>query len=154
MISEYISNQLITVNTVTGNTRDIYETIFYENESWLNDLVNQTKSQSKIKKDRCEICSAKEEKRNLQLHHVAGRKFDFRMITVCLSCHRWLSDRQKVWDARWWNNSDNYNLKTAFFYMGIYDILTLKSKKTHCTLYEDMAFSYTEIISNHLKEAA
>ena len=125
--------------------------IFYSYFSlWLNEIINQTEIQSKIKKDRCEICNFKEK---LELHHIAGRKHDHRMINSCKSCHRWLTDRQKIWDVRWWFISYDDNLKRAFFYMGIYDILSLKSKKTGNTIYESIANSYIEIISKYLKEA-
>jgi len=151
-MSDCISELIIPVNQVIGNIQDNYESKIEEIELWQNKLLRQTKKESTIKQDSCEICNSKD-KVYCELHHVAGRKFDFRTITACILCHRWLSDRQKIWDARWINNSDDQNLKTAFFYMGLYDILILKSKKTCCTVYEDIAYSYIEIISRHLKEA-
>ncbi|MGI0047737.1 MAG: hypothetical protein ACREBB_11210 [Nitrosotalea sp.] len=87
----------------------------------------------------------------MQLHHVAGRKHDFRMITACLECHEELSKLQKMWDVRWLDRELSDNLKKAFFLFGLYDILVLKSKKTGIFLYEKLGNSLIEEISELLK---
>ena len=39
--------------------------------------------------------------KHLELHHIAGRKHDYRTITVDKKCHYELSESQKTWDGRW-----------------------------------------------------
>lgn len=121
-------------------------------EIWIISLCRQTEKESKIKKDRCEICNSKEDKKHLELHHIAGRKHDFRMITACLKCHEELSKLQRLWDIRWLDRELSDNLKQAFFLQGLHDILVLKSKKTGDSLYEQLGISQIEETSQLLKE--
>jgi hypothetical protein len=58
---------------------------------------------------------------------------------------------QKIWDKRWEKENLSENLREAFFFMGLYDILVLKSKKTGNSLYEEYAYSLIEDISKLLK---
>lgn len=116
-------------------------------QEWIDDITHQTKPESKIKKDRCEICNSKEDSDDLQLHHISGRKHDYRMSTVCKSCHRWLTERQDTWDARWKENNQPENLRQAFFLLGLQDMLILKSEKTGNSIYKKLAYSYNEKIS-------
>ena len=116
-------------------------------QKWIDDLIYQTKQDSKIKKDRCEICNSKEESRNLELHHTSGRKHDYRTITVCLVCHRWLSDKQKTWDKRWLDKNSSEYIRQGFFLLGLQNILELKSIKTGNSIYAKLAYSYNEKIS-------
>jgi hypothetical protein len=116
-------------------------------QNWIDDLFYQTLEQSKIKKERCEICNSKEDSKNLELHHLSGRKHDYRIITVCLICHRWLSDKQKTWDKRWLEENQSDNIRQAFFLLGLQDVLILKSVKIGNNLYERLAYSYNEKIS-------
>lgn len=118
-----------------------------ENQKWINDIIHQTKQDSKIKKDRCEICNSKEDTKNLELHHPSGRKHDYRTVTVCLICHRWLSDKQKAWDKRWLECNQSENIQQAFFLLGLQIILELKSIKTGDSNYRKLGESYTEKIS-------
>jgi hypothetical protein len=113
----------------------------------IDDLIHQTKQESKIKKERCEICNSKEESHNLELHHLSGRKHDYRTITVCLVCHRWLSDKQKTWDKRWLDKNNSEYVRQAFFLLGLQNILELKSIKTGNSIYAKLAYSYNEKIS-------
>ena len=120
--------------------------------SCINRIFNQTKKESKIKKEYCEICSfISPDSASFELHHVAGRKHDFRMVTVCKKCHRELSDKQKLRDYRWWMKNQAENTRKAFFLHGIYDILCLKSKKTGNSIYEEYASKLVEQIPILLK---
>jgi hypothetical protein len=116
-------------------------------QNWIDDIIYQTLEQSKIKKERCEICNSKEDSKNLELHHSSGRKHDYRIITVCLVCHRWLSDRQKTWDKRWLEENQSENIRQAFFLLGLQDMLILKSMRTGNRIYEKLGYSYNEKIS-------
>ncbi len=131
--------------------RDSQDTKLKEIEIWINKIINQSETESKIKKERCEICNSKEPPSFLELHHAAGRKHDFRTTTACKLCHRWLSDRQKMWDRRWEHQNQSENLRSAFFLQGLADILVLKAKKPCNSNYETLAYSLTEIISELLK---
>jgi len=121
----------------------------------VNHLFNQTQKESRIKKDYCEICNlTSHDSASFELHHVAGRKHDFRMITSCKPCHRTLSDWQKLRDYRWLMPNQTENIRKAFFLQGLYDILCLKSRKTGDSIYEKYASKFVEQISNLLKEAS
>lgn len=146
-----ISKVSTTVNSKIGKIHDDIDSQIYDSDIWVNGIINQTERQSKIKKERCEICNSKEDSSDLELHHIAGRKHDYRMITVCLSCHRLLSDRQKTWDKRWEKENISENLRDAFFLLGLQDILILKTRKTGISIYENLGYSYTENISELLK---
>jgi len=122
----------------------------YELQQWLDNLYYQTIQESKIKKERCEICHSREEPDNLELHHPSGKKHDYRTITVCLICHRWLTERQDIWDKRWLNEDLPDNLRGGFFLLGLQDVLILKSYKTGKSLYSNLAYSYNEKISTLL----
>ncbi|MGI0047526.1 MAG: hypothetical protein ACREBB_10140 [Nitrosotalea sp.] len=144
-------NLSIILNEKLCNVKDSTDHEFNKVGIWLNDINIQTLKESKIRKERCEVCNFKEDSNNKEGHHIAGEKHDHRQITACKSCHRWLSDRQKTWDRRWENNNSSGNLKTAFFLMGLQDVLILKSKKTGDSIYEEIDDSFTEIISELLK---
>ena len=142
---EIFSNQKV------GELNDRYNEKISEASVWINGLYRQSFSESKIRKDRCEVCNSKEVPSDFEGHHVGGRKHDYRQINSCKSCHRWLSDRQKTWDRRWQDENQSENLQQAFFLLGLQDILILKSKKTQCSLYEELADSFIERISELLK---
>ena len=142
------SNISTILNSKIGLLRDNKDYIFNDFESWLNQIIKQSKKESLIRKERCEICNSKED--SFEGHHIAGRKHDHRQITTCKSCHRWLSDRQKTWDKRWEKENLSENLRQAFFLQGLQDILILKSKKIENFL-EALGYSYTENISELLK---
>src|SRR2546426_12134308 len=102
LILETLSDLSIIVNSKIGLLRDDSCNKINEIEKWLNGILNQTEKESKIKKDRCEICYSKENPTELELHHIAGRKHDYRSITACKSCHIELSNMQKIGDSRWY----------------------------------------------------
>jgi len=137
----------VLVNSKIGSIRD--ETLQEINsaESWLNNMINQTMSESAIKKDKCEICNYASSR---DLHHVAGRKHDFRTITACKPCHVELSQSQMTWDARWYKENQPEHIKYAFFLLGLHDILLLKSKKTANSIYEELAKSFRQDIATLL----
>ncbi|MGI0046643.1 MAG: hypothetical protein ACREBB_05585 [Nitrosotalea sp.] len=144
-------NLSIIINERLCNVKDSTDHEFNKVGIWLNDVNIQTLKESKIRKERCEVCNSKEDLNNKEGHHIAGEKHDFRQVTACKPCHRWLSDRQKTWDRRWENDNQSEDLKTAFFLMGMRDILILKSKRTGNSIYENIGYSYTEYISELLK---
>lgn len=137
------------INSKIGRLRDSVYAEIDKIELWITGLRNQTKKESKIRKEICEICYSREI--SFDGHHLAGRKHDHRQITVCKSCHRWLSDNQKTWDKRWEQKNLSDNLKLAFFLLGLQQVLILKSRKTGTSLYENFGYSLTEEISELLK---
>ena len=151
MINNIHSLQVIETSKIVGKARMLCDLEFENTERWLNQTINQTNKQAKSIKKECEICGTKGK---CELHHISGRKFDYRTISACVPCHSWLTNRQKVYDARWWFPTDDENLKSGFFYLGIYDILTLKAKKTGNAIYESIANSYIENISQYLRSAS
>ncbi len=151
MSFDFCFNLTILINERFCSAQGYYESQINEIKLWLNEIINQTDLQSIIKKTFCQICESKEYTNNLEGHHIAGRKHDFRQITACKKCHRWLSDRQKTWDKRWLDNNVSEDFKMAFFLLGLQDVLILKSKKTGNSFYENLAYSFTENISELLK---
>jgi len=138
----------VLVNSKIGTLRDDTIQVIDSAEIWLNGILNQSLTESKIKKKRCEVCSLDS---NCELHHVGGRKHDFRTITSCKTCHTELSESQKTWDARWYKPNQPQSLKYAFFLLGLHDILLLKSKKTANSIYEELAKKLRQEISTLLK---
>ena len=123
-----------------GKLRDDTLDAIDEIEGWINEIVTKPKNKSmQEKKNRCEICNSKEEPYNLELHHVAGRKHDFRTITVDKKCHMDLSESQKTWDYRWLQKDQPENARLGFLLMGLHDVLALKGKKTGNSAYGDLA---------------
>jgi len=137
----------VIVNSKISELRQDIDNNVFEIEKWLNSLLIQTNEDAQIKKDRCEICLSKEDPTSLELHHIAGRKHDYRTISACLACHRVLSDWQKIWDKRWLRVNQGMNIRNAFFLMGLYDILTLKGEKTGNSAYKILANKLIESIS-------
>ena len=76
----------IFVNSKIGTVRDDVQLEINRMEFWLNETLAQTKNISK--KERCEVCNSREMQYNLEQHHIAGRKHDWRIITVMqkMSC--------------------------------------------------------------------
>ncbi len=138
----------VLINSKIGTLRDEALLVIDSAEIWLNGILNQCLTESTIKQKRCEVCDSDSAR---ELHHVAGRKHDFRTITVCNPCHAELSESQKTWDARWYKPNQQQSLKYAFFLLGIHDILLLKSKKTANSIYEELAKKLRQEISTLLK---
>lgn len=143
----------VTINSKIGQLRDDACEKINEIEVWLNNILNQTEKGSRIKKERCEICYSREEPTLLELHHVAGRKHDFRTITSCKKCHIELSNIQKIGDSRWYVCNLPEGLRMGFFLLGLHHILLLKAKKTGNSAYEELAIKWIEDISKLLRSA-
>ena len=146
-----VSDISVVVNSKVGLLRDNIDYIINDLESWINNLSYQTKKEPQIKKERCEVCNSKEDSSDLELHHIAGRKHDWRKITSCLLCHAELSLMQKKWDIQWLKPNQSESIRQAFFLQGLQDILILKSKKTGNFHYEKYAILLIEEISKRLK---
>ena len=137
-------NRIVSLQTLLGfcigKLRDDTLDTIDEIESWINEIVCKSKNKSiQEKKNRCEICNSKEESYNLELHHLAGVKHDYRTITVDRKCHHELSESQKTWDARWLQKNQPENIRLGFLLMGIHDVLMLKGRKTGISACEELA---------------
>ena len=143
MLSDY--DPLIVFNEKISTVNDKIQHETNQVRIFLNELFNQTLQESEIKKKHCEVCLARHV--SFEGHHVAGRKHDFRQITVCIPCHNILTKRQKIWDSRWWNYTYSETLKISFLYRGVYDILNLISEKRQDTLYSQIADSLIAVTS-------
>jgi len=143
MLENYDPLIILNEKISTVNDRIQHET--NQVRIFINELFNQTPQESEIKKKYCEVCLARHV--SFEKHHAAGRKHDFRQITVCIQCHNILTKRQKLWDSRWWNHTDSKTLQLAFLYRGVYDILQLISEKRQNSLYFDIADSIIPVTS-------
>jgi hypothetical protein len=152
-LSQYLvldnSNISIILNSKLGLLRDNIKLEIDYIDKLINSLINQTRSESTLRKERCEICDSKED--YFEGHHIAGRKHDFRQVTVCKPCHDELSRLQKIRDQRWTKYNQSEYLRESFFLNGLYDILILKSKKSSNFYYEKYAILLTEDIAKRLK---
>lgn len=117
-------------------------------EHWATEITSKNEKEAAIPAWECEICGSRD---GLELHHIAGRKHDYRTITVCRACHRELSDEQKTWDKRWEGGDRPEAIQQAFFLLGFRDILRLKARKTGDSNYELLANMYREEISRLLR---
>lgn len=138
------------INSRIGVVRDDVHLEINKIESWLNEIIAQSKNISK--KQRCETCHSKEESYNLEKHHIAGRKHDSRVITVCRRCHAELSESQKTWDVRWLQNNQPECVRNAFFFLGLHDVLVLRSKFTTASdICYSLAIHFRQKISDLLQ---
>ena len=137
------------VNCKIGLVRDDTQFEINKIESWLNEILTQQKNIPK--KKRCEVCNSREEQYNLEQHHIAGRKHDFRVITVCRKDHIQLSESQKTWDARWIQHNQPEYVRDAFFLLGLHDVLLLRSKFTASDVCYNLATHFRQKISDLLQ---
>ncbi|MDH5463118.1 MAG: hypothetical protein OEY17_07245 [Nitrosopumilus sp.] len=137
------------VNSKIGTVRDNVQLEINEMESWLNEILVQTKNIPK--KERCQVCNSREMQYNLEQHHIAGRKHDSRAVTVCRRCHAELSESQKTWDVRWMEVNQSQYVKDAFFLLGLHDVLVLRSKFTANDVCYAIAFNLRQKISDLLQ---
>ena len=128
------------IRSKLGLLRDKSQTDIDEIDLWLNATISQTQEGSPLLKDRCEICDSKEDRKNLELHHIAGRKHDFRTVTACKKCHSHLSKEQGLRDNRWFQQA-SVELQDAFLLQGLRDMLILKSLCTNNSHYRELAES-------------
>ena len=120
-------------------SNEIYEAIYKSKENedreyeealeWMTEIKENP---DRAKRTYCEICGHSDGK--LEVHHVRGRKHGNETITVCLDCHKFLTDDQRLWD---YNNPDN------LLDRGMIDICKLKHKKTDIEFYRLMAENLT-----------
>ena len=106
-------------------------------EIWILDVIDQTREQTKNKKERCEVCNSKEDQEDLELHHIAGRKYDPRTVTVCKPCHQILSKWQTIWQKSATVKPEE--LGPYYFWVGLRDLLMLKAEKTNKYLLNNFA---------------
>ena len=139
----------IFVNSKIGTIRDDVQLEINRMEFWLNETLTQTKNISK--KERCQVCNSRELSYNLEQHHIAGRKHDSRIITVCRRCHAKLSESQKTWDVRWLEKNQPEYVRNAFFLLGLHDILVLRSKFTASDVCYNLATHFRQKISDLLQ---
>jgi hypothetical protein len=120
---------------------EIYDSIFrakkitdseYENAlEWITDIIENP---DRPKRNECEICNSD---KNLEEHHVRGRKHGNETITVCQKCHDTLTVNQRLWDTSWLNsNAEN---KDSFLERGLIDIFELKYEKTGQEIFKRIA---------------
>jgi len=150
-------NKIVSLQTLLGfcigKLRDDTLDTVDEIEAWINEIVCKPKNKSmQERKNRCEICNSREEPYNLELHHIAGRKHDYRTITIDKKCHGELSESQKTYDSRWLQKDQPENVRLGFLLMGIHDVLMLKGKKTGCTVYEELAKKLRQRIYQSLNQ--
>jgi hypothetical protein len=113
-------------------------------DEWLFDFLYQSLGESKIKKDYCEVCGRRHNPRDLELHHPAGQKHDFRTITVCKKCHARLTSIQRIWGPDWEHPDRPQLVKDRFLLMGLREVLLLRAGQT--------GDSYCQAISDGLIE--
>lgn len=137
------------VNYKIGLIRDDTHLEINKIELWLNEMFIQSKNIPK--KKRCEVCNSREEQYNLEQHHIAGRKHDSRVITICRRCHAELSESQKTWDARWLQHNQPEYVKSAFLLLGLHDMLILRSRFTASEICYNIASSLRQKIFDLLQ---
>ncbi len=116
--------------------KDITNAEYEDALEWITDI---TENSDRLKYTECEICKSN---RKLELHHIRGRKHGNECITVCLECHKTLTDKQRLWD-RSWLNTDSED-RDSFLIRGLIDIWVLKHTKTGHEIYQKIAEGLTE----------
>lgn len=77
---------------------------------------------------RCAICGYQTDPKNLQFHHIPGRKHGNTMIPVCLNCHATLTRRQMHGPKMWMKPNLPPELKSAMAVRGVSDLLLIMSR--------------------------
>jgi len=72
---------------------------------------------------RCMVCKIVGKPNNAQLekHHIAGRSQWPDALTVCISCHNLLTEKQKKWQ----NDIDDSRIRLSSYFNGLSDIFDL-----------------------------
>jgi uncharacterized protein YlaI len=102
--------------------KDIMDSECQNALDWITDIIENP---DRPKRNECEICNSE---KNLEEHHVRGRKHGNETITVCHECHDTLTVNQRLWDTSWLD--PNVENKDAFLERGLIDICDLKYGKT------------------------
>ncbi|MCL4326218.1 MAG: HNH endonuclease [Candidatus Thermoplasmatota archaeon] len=118
------------IDNADFKTQEIIDNESQEASDWIRDIRYNN---NRPKLNYCEICNSKEK---LEQHHIKGRKHGNEIITVCVKCHKELTDKQKLW-----SNSGN---KDSFLIRGLIDISELKYEKTGIEYYRLIAKQLTE----------
>jgi len=142
MISEY--DPIIVFNDKISIVNDRIQLEIDQTRKFLNELFSQPQKLYTRKKY-CEVCLARHV--SFEGHHYCGVKHDHKQITVCIPCHNTLTQRQTLWDSRWWSDTDSDVLKLSFLYRGVYDILQLIAEKRQNSIYSDIAKSIIPVTS-------
>jgi len=143
MITDY--DPLIVLNEKISTVNDKIQLETTQARKFLNELFSQPHKVPYIRKKYCEVCLARHV--SFEGHHYSGIKHDHKQITVCIPCHNTLTQRQTLWDSRWWSDTDSEFLKLSFLYRGVHDILQLISEKRQNSLYSDIAKSIIPVTS-------
>ncbi len=104
--------------------KETIESEYKEANDWITDILD---NDNRDRKNECEICRSPGK---LEMHHIRGRSYGNEAITVCLECHRTLTDRQRLWNCL---NSEILLLR------GIIDICELKHERTGIGIYKLIA---------------
>ena len=104
--------------------KEIIDSECQEANDWITDMVE---NEHRDKKNDCEICRSP---RKLEVHHIRGRSHGNEVMTVCLECHRILTNRQRLW---------NYQNSEILLERGIIDICELKHARTGIGIYKLIA---------------
>jgi hypothetical protein len=112
-------------------SKEIIDSEYEDVLEWITDIIE---NHDRPKTNECEICNSD---KNLEQHHIRGRKHGNERITVCQKCHEILTVNQRLWDKSWLDpNAEN---KDAFLERGLIDIFELKYKKTEKEIFKLMA---------------
>lgn len=139
-------NLVVTLTGKTSNLRDETNMEIDKLESWFLEIVKQTEKNYK-KRDYCWVCGVKPGPDLLESNHIGGQKHDYRKETMCVTCHREFTETQMTWGSRWYRYEQPEQIRRLFLYMGIRDILVLKSKKTGNSIYEKFSRKLNSVIS-------
>ncbi|MEM3845431.1 MAG: HNH endonuclease signature motif containing protein [Candidatus Parvarchaeota archaeon] len=99
--------------------------------NWFTDILE---SPDREKHENCEICGSEKQ---LELHHIRGRRHGAECIIVCHKCHKTLTDNQKLWDRSWLDHESENN--DSFLIRGLIDVSELKYQITGIEIYRNFA---------------
>ncbi|MEM3502850.1 MAG: HNH endonuclease signature motif containing protein [Nitrososphaeria archaeon] len=137
------------MNIQISSSQNIYDALFKSKETvdmeyedvrnWVTDILENP---DREKHESCEICGSDKQ---LELHHIRGRKHGTECITVCKECHKTLTDNQRLWDRSWLDHESENN--ESFLIRGLIDVCKLKYEKTQIEIYRLFAEKLTERFS-------
>ena len=113
-----------TIFEAVFRAKEIIDREYQEANDWITDILE---NEHRDKKSECEICKSP---RKLEVHHIRGRSHGNEVMTVCLECHRILTNRQRLW---------NYQNTEILLERGIIDICELKHERTGIGIYRLIA---------------
>lgn len=100
-------------------------------------LINQSNRRKELKMidqlistgGYCVLCGYHLDPRNIELHHIAGRKHGDVTVPVCHNCHQTLSRAQSDWPEEWLSSNQSPEVEMALMLRGQSDIHQLISKQ-------------------------